>query len=69
LFISKNHPVTEEITLSLQVEKIAKSPKVQAFFHQISLPKACATSSIKIKLLDCANLAISYIQEGFQKVC
>ena len=49
LFISRNHQVTDEITLSLPVENIAISPNVPTFFHQISAPNECAQSSITSK--------------------
>jgi len=39
LLITKNHQVTVEITLSLQVENIDKSQKVQTFFPLISLQR------------------------------
>jgi hypothetical protein len=69
LFINKNHQVTEEITLSLQVENIAISPKVPNFLFHSSAHKACAQSSINTKSLDCAKLENLYISAGFQKVC
>jgi len=69
LFISKNHQVTDDITLSLQVEKILISQKVQTFLSFILAHKACAQSSITIKLFFLAIFIISGIFEGFQKVC
>jgi hypothetical protein len=39
LFITKKPQVTLEITLSLQLEKIEKSPKVHNFLFFISHPK------------------------------
>jgi hypothetical protein len=69
LFINKNHQFTPEKTLSLPLEKIAKSQKLQCFLFSNSLHKECATSSITSKLFFLANFKISFIGAVFQKVC
>jgi hypothetical protein len=67
--IINNHQVTVEITLSLPVEKIAKSQNIQSFFHLISEPKLCAQSSIIKISFSLAIFNIFEILEGFQNVC
>jgi hypothetical protein len=69
LFITKNHQLTVEITLSLQKENTDKSQKVPTFFHSYSAHKLCAQSSIKKILFSSAIFLISQIFAGFQKVC
>ncbi|MDR2641049.1 MAG: hypothetical protein LBC61_07335 [Candidatus Peribacteria bacterium] len=69
MFINKKPQFTQEITLSLQVENTAKSPKVPCIFHSKILQRECAQSSIIGILYFAESFSISFIGAVFQKVC
>jgi hypothetical protein len=58
----------EEITLSLQNEKIEISQNHQTFFQLISAQSECAQSSIKKIFFSSQNFFISIKFAGFQNV-
>jgi hypothetical protein len=69
LFTIIKPPVTLDITLSLPVEKIEKSPNDHKCLSLNLLHKQCAQSSMINILFFSAISMIFFISEAFQKVC